>query len=119
MTETYKMYRTDSDNTSIEAANSVDATKLEAIVWAVIDKYGTTGCIQDDVLNDLSNYRYNSITNRFKALEEKGLIVRCEITRRGKSGRNQRVMMSKRFYDLEEITDEEIIQAVAEEKAGV
>tara|TARA_Y100000816_G_scaffold10816_1_gene7038 strand:- start:6102 stop:6473 length:372 start_codon:yes stop_codon:yes gene_type:complete len=119
MTETYKMYRTDSDNTSIEAANSVDATKLEAIVWAVIDKYGTTGCIQDDVLNDLSNYRYNSITNRFKALEEKGLIVRCEVTRRGKSGRNQRVMMSKRFYDLEEITDEEIIQAVAEQKAGV
>jgi hypothetical protein len=119
MTEKHKLYRAEGDTTSAEAANSVDATKLEAIVWAVIDRFGTSGCIQDDVLEELSNYKYNSISNRFKALEEKKLIVRCEVTRRGKSGRSQRVMMSKRFYDLEEITDEERQQAVAEQEAGV
>jgi predicted transcriptional regulator len=119
MTETYKMYRTDSDNTSIEAANSIDVTKLEAIVWAVIDRFGTGGCIQDEVLEELSAYRYNSISNRFKALVEKNLIVRCEMTRKGKSGRSQRVMMSKRFYDLEEITEEERQQHLAETQRGI
>ena len=119
MTENYKMYRQDGDTTSEEAAKSFDPTKLQAIVWAVIDRFGTSGCIQDDVLEDLSNYRYSSITSRFKELEEKNLIVRCEATRRGSSGRSQRVMMSKRFHDLEEITDEERQQAVAENEAGI
>ena len=35
------------------------------------------------------------------------MIVRCDTTKVAKSGRRQRYMMSKRYYDLEDITEEE------------
>ena len=113
MTEVYKLHRKDADITSIDSAKKVKVSRLEKIVYQVIDSYGTSGCIQDDVLLDLDNYSYSSITARFKALEEKNMIVRCEHTRKGKSGRRQRVMMSKRFYDHNDgMTDEELQQGI-------
>jgi len=46
-------------------------------------------------------------------LEEKNMIVRCEHTRKGKRGRKQRIMMSKRFYDHNDgLTDEELQQGI-------
>ena len=112
MTELYKLYRNDADTTSIEAVESINVSKMEKIVYEVIDNYGQSGCIQDDVLKKLPQFRYSSITARFKALEEKNLIVRCDETKKGDSGRSQRYMMSKRYYDLEDLTEEEKLQGM-------
>ena len=41
------------------------------------------------------------------------MIVRCEHTRKGKSGRRQRIMMSKRFHDHDDqMSDEELQQGL-------
>ena len=41
------------------------------------------------------------------------MIVRCPTKAKGRSGRNQRIMMSKRFYDLDEdLTEEEKQQGI-------
>jgi len=89
-TETFKLVRKEDPTTSHEAAQAVDTTKLERIVYEAIQSF-PEGCISDQVLEALPNYRYSSITPRYKALLEKGFI---EITgtKEGRSGRNQRVM---------------------------
>ena len=113
MTEIYKLYRNDADTTSIEAAEKINVTKMEDIVYHVIDDFGTSGCIQDDVLEKLSNYPYSSVTARFKSLESKKLITRCKTFAKGRSGSRQEYMMSKRFYDLDEdLTEEEKQQGI-------
>ena len=43
MTELYKLYRNDADTTSIEAVESIDVSKMEKIVYEVIDNYGQSG----------------------------------------------------------------------------
>ena len=89
-TEPFKLVRKEDPTTSHEAAQSVDTTKLERIVYEAIQSF-PNGCISDEVLEALPDHRYSSITPRYKALLEKGLI---EITgtKEGRSGRNQRVM---------------------------
>jgi hypothetical protein len=89
-TDPHKLVRLNDPSTSHEAAQAVDTTKLERIVYEAIQSF-PEGCISDEVLEALPNYRYSSITPRYKALLEKGLI---EITgtKEGRSGRNQRVM---------------------------
>ena len=93
MTEVYKLHRKDADITSKESTKEMDVTRMEKIVYDVIDNYGTSGCIQDDVLRDLDSYSYSTVTARFKALEEKHMSVRCEHTRKGKSGSRQSMMI--------------------------
>ena len=74
-------------DTSVDALASIDVTKLERIVLTAIQSFGKKGCISDEVL---LGYRYSSITPRYRALIDNGLI---EIigTRKGVSGRQQRV----------------------------
>ena len=102
MTEIYKLYRKDGDVTSIEAAESLNVNRMERIVYDVIDRFGPFGCIQDQVLAKLPTYNYGTVTARFKALVEKKLIVRTDMKKKGNSGRNQRVMMSKKHYDYQQ-----------------
>jgi len=92
-TPVFKLYRRKDPTTSHEAAQAVDTTKLERIVYEAIQSF-PEGCISDQVLEALPDYRYSSITPRYKALLEKGFI---EITgtKEGRSGRNQRVMKAK------------------------
>jgi len=92
-TPVFKLYRRKDPTTSHEAAQAVDTTKLERIVYEAIQSF-PEGCISDEVLEALPDYRYSSITPRYKALLEKGFI---EITgtKEGRSGRNQRVMKAK------------------------
>jgi hypothetical protein len=92
-TEPFKLVRNQDPTTSHEAAQAVDTTKLERIVYEAIQSF-PEGCISDQVLEALPDYRYSSITPRYKALLEKGFI---EITgtKEGRSGRNQRVMKAK------------------------
>jgi hypothetical protein len=92
-TEAFKLVRKEDPTTSHEAAQGVDTTKLEQIVYEAIKGF-PNGCISDEVLEALPDHRYSSITPRYKALLQKGFI---EITgtKEGRSGRNQRVMKAK------------------------
>ena len=91
-----KLVRRNDPHTSQEAAKSVNTTNMEQIVYEVIASY-PQGCIQDEVLAQLMSYPYSTVTARFKALLDKGYIVDTRLTRPGKSGRNQRVLMIKEF----------------------
>ncbi len=89
-TEPFKLVRKEDPITSHEAAQGVDTTKLEQIVYEAIKGF-PNGCISDEVLEALPDYRYSSITPRYRALLDKGFI---EITgtKDGRSGRKQRLM---------------------------
>jgi len=92
-TEAFKLHRKDSPETSREAAQGVDTTKLEKMVYEAIKSH-PEGCISDEILEMYPNYPYSSITARYRALLDKDLI---EVTgvKRGKFGRNQRIMKCK------------------------
>jgi len=88
----FKLVRREDPVTSHQAAQVVDTTKLEQMVYEAIKSH-PEGCISDEILEMYPNYPYSSITARYKSLLDKGFI---EITgvRRGKFGRNQRIMKS-------------------------
>ena len=90
-TEAKKLVRTSDPDTSHAAANSVDTTLLESMVFEVISKY-PNGCIVDDVERELAPLRSNSITPRFAPLIRKGFIFDTGERRKASSGRSQRVV---------------------------
>jgi hypothetical protein len=92
-TEAFKLVRKEDPTTSHQAAQAVDTTKLESLVYEAIKSH-PEGCISDEILEMYPNYPYSSITARYRALLDKDLI---EVTgvKRGKFGRNQRVMKAK------------------------
>jgi hypothetical protein len=92
-TEPFKLVRKEDPTTSHQAAQAVDTTKLEQMVYEAIKSH-PEGCISDEILEMYPNYPYSSITARYRALLDKDLI---EVTgvKRGKFGRNQRVMKAK------------------------
>ena len=93
-----KLVRRKDPHTSQEAAKSVDTTNMEQIVYEVISQY-PSGCIQDEVLAHLMSYPYSTVTARFRALLDKGYIIDTGLTRPGKSGRKQRVLIIKEFHN--------------------
>jgi hypothetical protein len=80
---------------SIEALNSIDTTKLEELVFSIIESFGNGGCISDDVRAHKPGLAYSSITARYSSLLRKGLITRGPDKRKGISGRSQGVMRAK------------------------
>jgi len=90
-TEPKKLVRTTDPDTSHAAANTVDTSQLESMVYQVISKY-PEGCIADDVEKELAHLRSHSITPRFAPLIRKGFIVDTGERRRASSGRSQRVV---------------------------
>lgn len=90
-----KLVRTNDPETSHEAAGKVDTTILERMVYNAIVGYGNHGCISDDVQQIFSHLPYSSVTARYKALSEKGLIIYTGEKRPGRSGRSQRVMVAQ------------------------
>ena len=86
----FKLVRKEDPTTSHQAAQAVDSTKLEQMVYEAIKSH-PEGCISDDILGMFPNYPYSSITARYRALLDKGFI---EVTgvKRGRFGRNQRIM---------------------------
>ena len=92
-TPAFKLARREDPTTSHQAAQAVDTTKLETMVYEAINGF-PEGCISDQVLEKFPQYPYSSITARYKSLLDKGFI---EITgtRVGRSGRKQRVMKCK------------------------
>ena len=90
-TAPFKLARKEDPATSHQAAQVIDTTKMESLVYETIAAYGPEGCISDDVVSKLAFLPYSSVTARYKALIDKGFI---EIigTRNGVSGRKQRIM---------------------------
>ena len=90
-TDPKTLHRADGPDTSKAAAYSVDTNKMETIVLNAIISFGSDGCISDDVKAALPEYGY-SVTCRYKALKEKGLVKVDNRTQKGKSGRQQHTM---------------------------
>jgi len=78
-------------DTAKQAALSFDPTEMEANVLDVIKMF-PKGCIFDDILDNMPNFREGSISPRLKPLKRKGLIEDTGEVRKGKSGRNQKVL---------------------------
>lgn len=95
MTEPHELHRADAPETSVDAAHSVEATKLEGMVYQEIRKSGDAGLISDDLIRKFDYLPYSSVTARFAALERKLMIVRAGEKRKGRSGRYQMVMHCK------------------------
>jgi len=92
-TPAFKLARREDPTTSHEAAQAVDTTKLESLVYEAIKSH-PDGCISDEILEMYPNYPYSSITARYRALLDKGFIEVSGV-KRGKFGRNQRIMKAK------------------------
>lgn len=101
-TDPKKLVRTDDPGTSRAAAYGVDTGRWEQIVYEAICSFGRKGAIQDDIIAWVTtNYgvqSYSTITARFKALEEKRLIMYTGDKRKGNSGRYSRVRVASKFY---------------------
>lgn len=91
MTDPTFMARTDDPDTSHDAAYKLDATALEALVFDVIRGF-PDGCIGDQVVQMMPDYRVDTISPRYAALLRKGYIIDTGERRPGRSGRSQRVM---------------------------
>ena len=86
----FKLVRKEDPTTSHQAAQKVDTTKLESLVYEAIKGF-PDGCISDEILEMYPNYPYSSITARYRALLDKGFIEVSGV-KRGRFGRNQRIM---------------------------
>ena len=95
-TPKYKLHKKDAPDTSIEAAGTLNTKKLEEAVYDAIAKFGTNGCIQDDILGlpQFRNTPYSSVTARFRALLDKEFVFDSGERRIGKSGKKQRVLVA-------------------------
>jgi len=92
-TPAFKLARKEDPTTSHEAAQVVDTTKLESMVYEAIKGF-PEGCISDQVLELFPQYPYSSITARYKSLLDKGFIEIVGV-KVGRSGRKQRIMKCK------------------------
>ena len=101
-TPTKHLFRDGDPDTSREAAESLNVTKMEAIVYKVINNFEEKGCISDQVRGSTPLYgrTYSTVTARYKSLWEKGLIIYTGEKRRGHSGRHQRVMIASHWAAL-------------------
>jgi hypothetical protein len=91
-TTPHRLHRKDAPETSVVASRGVDSSKLERRVLGIIRAAGHNGIISDDVRAAMPDVpSYSSVTARYKALYEKGLI-QYRGKRPGDSGRGQRVM---------------------------
>ena len=92
-TPAFKLARREDPTTSHQAAQAVDTTKLETLVYEAIKGF-PDGCISDEILAMYPNYPYSSITARYRALLDKDMIEVSGV-KRGRFGRNQRIMKAK------------------------
>lgn len=89
-TDPHKLVRRADPVTSHQAAEAVDTTRLEGMVYEAIKKH-PQGCISDEVQAMFPGLPYSSVTARFKALIDKGYVEVIGV-RKGRSKKNQRVM---------------------------
>ncbi|CAB4180075.1 hypothetical protein UFOVP1040_28 [uncultured Caudovirales phage] len=89
-----KLSRRAAPATSKAAAQSLDTKALEQMVADGIAGFGQRGCTSDELRagGAFKSLPYSSVTARYAALIEKGIIVDTGEKRRGSSGRLMRVM---------------------------
>lgn len=90
-TEAKMMVRTTDPDTSMNAAEKVDSTKLEQQVYEAIAKY-PDGCISEQVMTHFPNHGVQTISPRFAPLIRKGFIEDTGERRKSSLGHSQRVM---------------------------
>jgi len=90
-TEPKMMVRTTDPDTSIDAAEKVDSTKLEQLVYEAIAKH-PDGCTSEELMAHFPNHGVQTISPRFAPLIRKGFIEDTGERRRSSTGRSQRVM---------------------------
>ncbi len=90
-TEAFKLVRKEDPDTSKDAAEKVDSTKLEQMVYEAIAKY-PNGCIADDVMTHFPSHGIQTISPRYAPLIRKGFIEDTGERRKSSTGRSQRVM---------------------------
>lgn len=88
----WKFFRKTDPHTSVMAAAELDHVYVEDQVYAAIAKFGENGCISDDVCGVLPHLHSNTVTPRYRRLLQLGRIEVTGASRKGFSGRNQRVM---------------------------
>lgn len=93
------LVRRGAPDTSRDAADRINATRLEFLVFLTVFRFGPEGCISDEVREELSEFAYSSVTARFANLIEAGYIVDTGRRRPGRSGRMQRVLVAARFAE--------------------
>jgi len=91
-----EMVRNTDPDTSVKAAQSVDSTQLEAMVYEAISKY-PNGCTSDEVMTHFPNHGVQTISPRFAPLLRKGFIYDTGERRKASSGRSQRVMKAMKY----------------------
>ena len=91
-THSDKLARRDDPDTSQTSAKKVDSSRLEQMVYNAIKAFGSRGCISDEIREQFAHLPYSSVTARYKALIDKGLIEDTGERRPGNSGRPQRIM---------------------------
>ena len=96
-TPLHHLYRSNALDTSINAAKSIDVTRLENLVLLAIRATGFQGMTQGELLDMFPEFSYSSITARPSALKRKGLIVDSGERRPGTNGRTQAVLVAKEF----------------------
>lgn len=96
-TDPHKLVRKNDPDTSHEAAAAVNTTKLESAVYDAIEWGGPLGMTSDEVRARFPGLPYSSVTARYRALLDKGLIFDCGMRRPGNSGRSQRVLVATKW----------------------
>ena len=105
--ESYKLRRNNDPGTSHAAAEAINTTKLEGLVFEFIKTFGQDGCIHEQCVAQFCPQRaYSSISSRYSGLENKGFIYYRGDTRTGKSNRQQRVMRVNRRRVNQGVIDE-------------
>ena len=98
ITEAFKLVRRGDPETSHEAAEMLDVTAMERVVYEAIKTFGHAGCISDEVIDALPGYRYSTVTARYKQLKEKGWVIVDGRKMKASSGRFQQIMWAKDYY---------------------
>ena len=80
--------------TSKIALEDLDVSRLQSLVYETIRDAGPAGIHSDEVRRRLPDLAYSSVTARYRALLDKGLLWLPGTTRKGDSGRAQRVMVA-------------------------
>jgi hypothetical protein len=91
------LYRRNASQTSVEAAENLDVTRLEEIIYRAIVDAKEHGMTQDELLTKFDSLPYSSVTARPAALKRKKLVVDSGLRRKGRTGRNQVVLIAKRY----------------------
>jgi hypothetical protein len=86
--------------TSIAAYRSLDLPELEQTVLDIIESFGKDGCTVSEIEMAHPHIEYQTLSPRFAPLERKGLLYRAGDSRKGASGRLQRVLRHIKYTSV-------------------